>query len=99
MIAVLLLAAAGFLDTKQAYDNCARTEAVRLGSTNSETADTILRAVRSKCAPQWVALETVYPAVGLPDIDAERARSLVLWRSQAEDAAVAALLESRRKSP
>lgn len=76
------------------FRSCTINQAVQLGASNSETADTIMRAVRSACAPQWVSLKSAAGVgLGIATID-----GMVLdWRTDAENAAVAALLQARAK--
>jgi hypothetical protein len=76
------------------FRSCTTNQAVQLGASNSETADTIIRAVRSVCAPQWVSLKSAAGVgLGVATID-----GIVLdWRTDAENAAIAALLQARAK--
>lgn len=78
------------------YRKCTIEQAVQLGSSNAETADTIIRAVRSICKPQWVALNNAAGVgLGVKAID----EAVLNWRTDAENAAVAALLQARSKRP
>lgn len=93
----LLIAAAAASSIPQALDDfrrCTIDQAVQLGASNGETADTIVRAVRSVCAPKWLSLKSAAGVgLGVPTIDA-----MVLdWRTDAENAAIAALLQARAK--
>ena len=100
ILAAMLAASSDILQVRDAYANCVKTQAVRLGAGNTESADTILRAVSSICQPQWIALEMAFPGeTGVAIAEEGRARALRNWRSQAEDAAIAALLEARVKQP
>jgi len=72
-----------------AYQTCETTEAVRLGKGNTESADTILRAVRSNCGPQWNAYLESWP--GVPGEEGPQQAT----RQSTEDSAVAALLNAR----
>ena len=94
------LAASNPMPAHDAYQSCIVDQAVRLGSSNAETADTILRAVRSVCEPQWAALQQAMPGgTGVASWEQIRAGTLANWRTEAENAAVAALLEARAKRP
>jgi hypothetical protein len=99
LLALLQLSAGAGLDqAKAAYEQCVTAEAVRLGAGNQESADTILRAVRFKCDPAWQQLVSAFPdAGGIPIAVQARSRALTKWRTDAEGAATAALLESRVK--
>lgn len=99
LAAVLLAGSSPILKLKSAYEDCVKTQTVRLGAGNTETAETILHAVRSVCQPQWVALHQAQPAVGIAWIDADSENMLNHIRANAEDAALAALLEARSKRP
>lgn len=98
LLAMQIASADPFDQAKAAYEQCVRTEAVRLGSGNNESADTILRAVRFKCEPAWLQLQAAFPS-GTGVFAAERARSSALakWHSEAEGAAIAALLDARAR--
>jgi hypothetical protein len=96
LLAALALVAADPDQVLQSYRNCVTSQAVRLGGRNTETADTILRAVRSICEPQWRELSaSAGGGLGVPAVES----ALLRWRTEAEDAAVAALLEARAKRP
>lgn len=87
---------AGLDQAKSIYQNCVTAETVRLGQGNSESADTILRAVRFKCEPSWQALQASFPSgTGVRAAEMARVRVLEKWRGEAEGAAIAALLEAR----
>jgi hypothetical protein len=108
MFTILLLAAAAqtnpvadhMFAARDAYRTCVTTQTVRLGAGNQETAETVLRAVRSLCAPQWDSLLVAFPGAELGGSAADMHDSVTsAWRRQAEDAAVAALLEARARRP
>lgn len=99
LLAAALAGSSPIIELKSAYEDCVKTQTVRLGVGNTETSETILHAVRSVCQPQWLALHQAQPAVGIPWIDADGENMLNHIRANAEDAAVAALLEARSKRP
>lgn len=82
-------------DARSAYLKCVKDEAVRLGKANSESADTILRAVGSRCAEFEITLADAYRAAPLPA--SHHARLMVRDRTQAEEDGVAALLDARAR--
>lgn len=94
----MLQVAAGMDTAKATYEQCVTSEAVRLGSGNQESADTILRAVRFKCEPAWRQLQLTFPtAAGIPIAERARSSALAKWRNDAEGAAITALLEARSR--
>lgn len=72
---------------------CYRSNVLRLGAGNSESADTLLRGVRSICEPFESRLNTLYA----PEIVGKAAAAAAVGRdrAKAEGAAIAALLEAR----
>ena len=78
---------------KAELSECYRSNVLRLGAGNTETADTLLRGVRSICEPLEARLTNLY----VPEIQGKIvvARQVTLDRRQAEDKAVTALLEQR----
>lgn len=78
---------------RDAYISCLTEQTVRLGSGNSESADTILRAVAVSCQSSEDALRSVYSEAPLSRLDIERL--MTRDRTQGEEAGVAALLEAR----
>ena len=96
IMAAALAAGSDILAVRENYSNCVKAQTVRLGAQNAESADTILRAVSSVCQSQWIAVEMAFPGgTGVAIAEQARANALRLWRSQAENAAIAALLEAR----
>ena len=92
---VVAAAAAGSIpQALEDFRSCTIDQAVQLGASNAETADTIIRAVRSVCAAKWASLESAAGVgLGVATID-----GMVLdWRTDAENAAIAALLQARAK--
>jgi hypothetical protein len=97
-ILAALQLAAGMDQAKAAYQQCMVTEAIHLGADNQESADTILRAVRFRCDPTWQQLSASFPGgTGVFIAEQARTRALVKWRSDAEGAAVSALLDARSR--
>jgi hypothetical protein len=95
-IIALQFAADPLDQAKAAYEQCVTAEAVHLGADNQESADTILRAVRFKCEPEWQQLAATFPSgTGVFIAEQARSRALAKWHSDAEGAAVAALLSVR----
>jgi hypothetical protein len=79
---------------QQQLETCFKEQIVKLGRNNQETAETLLRAVRSLCEEQDDALGWAYSdvsAIRTSDMVALRARD----REDAENSAVAALLTAR----
>jgi hypothetical protein len=98
MIALLLLAAAqspaaNVEAAHAAYDRCVQQQTLELGAANQESADTILRAVRVRCNPQFMALVASFPGT------TARSPEMVGWQNDSEGRAIAALLEARAKAP
>ena len=89
------LAASTLIGSLESYRSCTSGTTIRLGSANAESADTIIRAARSICKPQWETLQrTAGVGLGVPAIDAQAGK----WRTDAEDSAIAALLEARARN-
>jgi len=82
---------------RASIQECYRSNVLRLGKGNAETADTLLRGVRSICKPLEDRLFVLYAPEIVGQARAEMAVGGV--RSAAEDAAIAALLEERAKNP
>lgn len=99
-LAALLLSAANpqavmadIRSTRETYRQCVISETVRLGSANSETAETVLTAVASACREQEEAMRRAYAQAPISDI---RAASLIQRdRQLAAQDATAALLAAR----
>lgn len=74
-------------------NECYRANVLRLGASNSETADTLLRGVRSICQPFEDRLTVLF----VPEIQGRQyvAGRVAGFRSEAEDKAITALLEAR----
>lgn len=72
---------------------CYRATALRLGASNTETADTLIRAARSICEPQRAAIADILPIEYLGR--SLVARRLAVFQEEAENAAIAALLKAR----
>lgn len=88
-------AIAHFNATRADLDGCFRVTVVDLGRGNQESADTVVRAARAKCAPQVEALGHAYEAIYTPMYEIRgRVRD---DQAVAENAAVAALLEARSR--
>jgi hypothetical protein len=105
MIALLIVAAAAnpvgdrMFAARDTYKACVLSETLTFGSSNQEPADTVLRAVRSRCEPQWANLQLAFPGGVGGGYETMRVQTLEAWRRQAEDAAIAALLEARPHRP
>jgi len=78
---------------KAELQQCYRNNAIRLGVGNVETADTLLRGIRSICEPIEAKLTNLY----VPEIQGRSAVANLVARDRRdpEDKAVAALLEER----
>lgn len=96
ILATMQLTGASLDTVKARYEQCVVAQTVTLGAANQESADTILRAVRFKCEPAWQQLTDSFPSgSGVPIAEQARSDALAKWRSDAEGAAIIALLEAR----
>lgn len=79
---------------REALNECFKSNVVKLGQKNQETADTILRAARSMCEKEDASLGWAYVnGGGLYPSDIARLRASD--RTDAENGAIAALLIAR----
>lgn len=80
---------------RAAFRTCIEHEAVRLGESNSESADSILRAVTATCKHSEDELRALYART--PFSTAYVEDLIASLRKTGEDAGIAALLQRRRE--
>jgi hypothetical protein len=78
---------------RSALNDCYQSNVLRLGSANTETAETLLKGMRTICATQRARLHELY----VPDIQGQAVvdRVVAIDTDNAESVAIAALLEAR----